>query len=249
MELKNRLLFEKWSSKFFASVVLIPFMLAGFFILLFVSWLFYPGEYTIITNAISDLGSRILNPRGWILFSLAFVFSSITITPIIINLHERVKNLNLVFSWIATCAASLSTVSFLFLAIFPKELTNLHNIAALCSFLGLIIGSTFYWILMIKLAIYKIKIRHYKVIINISIVVSMVIITYWSFSGQFIYAYYHGGRLNPLWEWILLFVICAQLLIISLLAPERLVKKYPLIKILPKSKRSGFLVKLYYFGK
>ncbi|MBN2151906.1 MAG: hypothetical protein JW839_10695, partial [Candidatus Lokiarchaeota archaeon] len=134
-----------------------PFVGGIFAGLVLVSWLLFPGLYSLTTNTISDLGNPVLNPSGFWFFSAAFIYLAFSLFPFFQFVHKRLAPMGRLFAKMALVANLVSFGGLLALATFPNlpETLSVHVPAAVASFGGLVFGGLFYWIIIVKDAILK----------------------------------------------------------------------------------------------
>lgn len=230
--------FGKYSREYYYGVLLpITFMI--FFGLLIIAIVFFPSNYSILTNYISDLGNHKLNPfPGWLFFSLAFWFFSLLYPPLFLYLHRRLVKIQPKKAKIGTFANSCSVLGMILLGIFPNqpETILMHSIAASLSFGGISLALTFYWLVIIEDSIKRALQYHHVGILMILVFITFVLtaISFFAifqiyndlFGTQLYIIQIFGTRLFwlfkfPFWEWTLFIILAVQLFFIGLIIPEQ----------------------------
>jgi hypothetical protein len=145
-------LLKKFSTKEFVKIIL-PFTVIFYYGFIFISWTFYPSNYTIFTNAISDLGIPTLNPfPGYLIFSIACWISSLLTIPMIIFVYDRMKLYHRKLSLISATSYIISSFSTFMVGIFPNinGYSLIHGVFGIISFIGSIFSLSIYWFVMLR---------------------------------------------------------------------------------------------------
>lgn len=227
-----RMLFKKHINFFigtcsrkFILTRIIPLINTIFYGLLLFSSLFFPQDFNIIRNNISNLGNPILNRfPGTLFFSLAFALIAIILPFVYIYMYRRLVK---IFKYTAIPGLIfffMASIGLFMLSIFPNvgNLTNLHYFSGIFSFACFVTGFIFFWIVLLKDIIVK-KSWHWPISISaISI-----------FIGSLLFIVIELGLIqsgihtaNPWFlnfsflEWILLFNISLQTGIFIIIIPK-----------------------------
>ncbi len=93
---------------------ILPILVSGFSILLFLAWLLYPPEleYSIFERNISNLGSIRDNPNGWFFLSIAFFFMFSQLIPIFLYMHRRLTKISKYPTFIGTVLTISGSIIF-----------------------------------------------------------------------------------------------------------------------------------------
>ncbi len=217
--IKSRNLIQRFERKKFIIYEYYPFITVGYLIFIFISWLFYP-EYSSI-YPISNLGNWFLNPSpGWIFFSFGSFWEGTLLIPFYICIRKKLDSLNKNSAWMGTTANLIGSIGLIVISFFPNiiQFQIIHETGAFLAFSGFFMGNIFYYIALLKL--FK-KERKFslKMFIFALATIFIPILT-----GIFIFQYFYTnilGCLNPLFEWIMFFLIIFQALVIYILIPEK----------------------------
>lgn len=234
MKLNNikQIYFGNYSRRYFKRFT-VPISFSIFFALLITSRIFFPGFYSIFSNAISDLGNPILNPfPGWLFFSLAFWSLAFLFPPLFLYLNRRLIKIHRIEAKIGTGSNFISIFGMILLGIFPNlpETNFMHLIAAIFSFTGMGVAIIFYWLAIIHDSIQKAMRYHHIGIVMILSFITFLIIAI-TFIGTFqissdIFAFNMLWLFDyPFWEWLLFIFLSFQLFFIGLIIPEQFSKK------------------------
>ncbi|MBD3228121.1 MAG: hypothetical protein GF329_08025 [Candidatus Lokiarchaeota archaeon] len=218
----------KYSRRYFYSFIL-PVSFSIFFGFLITARVLFPGFYSILFNAISDLGNPYLNPfPGWFFFSLAFWSLALLYPPLFLYLHRKLMKIHTIEAKIGTVGNYISIIGMILLGIFPNisETIIMHTIAAMLSFGGLGIAIIFYWLGVVHDSIQKALHYHHLGILMILTIITFLLtaISFFGvvqigteiFSAQFLWLFEF-----PFWEWTLFIILAVQLFFIGLIIPEQ----------------------------
>ena len=208
-----------------------------------IALMMYPPEnnYSIMKDTISFLGSKDddNNPEGWYWLSIAFIYAGLLLIPLHMYIYRKMKPIANFAARIGFFFFLLSSIGLILVAIFPDnrggsfyedlDAGKLHNLSALVAFGGLGFGILWYFLMLVKDQVPKMKGR--KEIPAISwigpYILFFTVVTLTAYTqikwdimcdsgcwpGDGIYSF-------PLWEWILFFTIFIYLIWIALSVPD-----------------------------
>ncbi|MBD3227680.1 MAG: hypothetical protein GF329_05785 [Candidatus Lokiarchaeota archaeon] len=214
------------SQKFILSRI-IPIINILFYGLLMFSSLFFPQDFNIIKNNISNLGNPILNQfPGTLLFTFAFLVISIALPFVYIYIYRRLVKFFKYTAIPGLIFFFMASVGLFMLSLFPNvgNFVNIHLFSGIFSFACFVTGLIFFWVVILKNIIVK-KSWHWPISISaISI-----------FIGSLLFIVIELGLIqsgihssNPWFlgfsflEWILLFNITIQTGIFILIIPKNI---------------------------
>jgi hypothetical protein len=218
----KRIYVGDYSRKYFKRFFL-PISFITFFGFLLTARIFFPGSYTIFSNAISDLGNPIYNPfPGWLFFSIAFWILASLYAPLFLYMHRRLVQ----FHQLEANFGAI--IGMVLLGVFPDipSFKIMHLIAAFLCF-GCMSAAIFcYWIAVIHDSFQKALRYHHEGILMILIFISISIIAIIFlgieqlvldlFPAQFIWVLDY-----PVWEWGIFILLAFQLFFIGLIIPDQ----------------------------
>lgn len=106
-----------------------------YFAILVISYGFYPGAYSILTHAVSQLGSPVYNPKGWIFFSIAMIFAGITLVPHVLYLFRQMSRKSFHFiDWLFLLTGLIGCAGLITLGLYDMHSEPGHGIATFMSF-------------------------------------------------------------------------------------------------------------------
>jgi hypothetical protein len=152
----EKLYYGRFSKKYLLKKVL-PIS-AGIYIgLMFLAGLLFPTTYSPVYNTISDLGNPYLNPSGWWLFSISFIFLAAVLILFCNYVYRRLSILDKIMPKIGIISNIASSIGLVILAIFPNDeaIILVHGLGMILAFGGLIVGGVFYWAIIVKGALVK----------------------------------------------------------------------------------------------
>nr|MDO8110120.1 DUF998 domain-containing protein [Candidatus Sigynarchaeota archaeon] len=210
--------------------------------LMLAAWLLFPGTYSLTTNTISDLGNPVLNPTGYLCFSIAFIYLAFMMIPFYQFIHKRLQPIGKILSRIALIINMVGSCGFIALALFPNTAATLrvHLPAAIVSFGGLVFGGLLYWVIIVKDAIVKTGTKRVIPIAGAltNIVVGVAVIQLMDIS-TFTIKNAPATFIAP-WEWTLFFSIGASIIMLFRSMPE-IQKKMTIYKLIEEKTSSGNL--------
>ncbi len=214
-----------------------PFIAGIFAGLLLISWLLFPGAYSIATNTISDLGNPIKNPSGFWFFSAAFYYLAFAMIPFYQFVHKRLAALSRILSRLGLLANLVGSGGFIALAAFSNvdATISVHLTAAVVSFGGLIVGGVIYWTIIVKDAILKTGTRRIIPIVGslTNVVVGIAVFQIFDLT-TFTVKNLPDSIIAP-WEWTMFFGIAANLLMLMRSIPE-IERKASIYRLLQEQK-------------
>jgi hypothetical membrane protein len=224
----KRIYVGNYSRKYFKRYFL-PISFITFFGFLLISRILYPGTYTIISNAISDLGNPLNNPfPGWLFFSIAFWVLASLYTPLILYIHRRLVQFHELEAKGGSILNFVAIVGMVLLGAFPDlpSLKVMHLIAAFLCFGCMSIAIVCYWIAVIHDSLQKALRFHHQGVFMILVFITLSIVAI-SFLGlgqllsdlfprEFIWVLDY-----PVWEWGVFILLAFQLFFIGLIVPDQ----------------------------
>lgn len=115
-----------------------------FFISVTISSILYNGSYSPFNNWISDLGSSIKNPAGYIYFNIGCILTGLTIIVSAIGLVRwkttNFKQKNFIF--LSQCCGILMALALIMVGIFSEDYGVIHSFWATVFFILLLIFIT-----------------------------------------------------------------------------------------------------------
>ncbi|MHA1791232.1 MAG: DUF998 domain-containing protein [Promethearchaeota archaeon] len=219
----------KFSKRFFKRK-LVPSCVFLYIFFIYLAYLFFPSDYSIMTNAISDLGNPDLNPIGWIFFSFGFMSLSIFFIPLYMYMYRRLVHVDKVLARVARFGSYVASFGMFLLCFFPntKKDIGIHGIAAVLSFSGLATSAIFSWLTSVKFSVIRAhkqrKWLEFSVLLMISILLSCLMATGIS---EVLFEEYHGKAkiwflLYPFWEWMTLFDVLFEIVLMFFIIPEEI---------------------------
>ncbi|MFX0103806.1 MAG: DUF998 domain-containing protein [Candidatus Hodarchaeota archaeon] len=199
--------------RYLRKLILLPFMAFLGFIL--IGSLFFPN-YSMLQNAISDLGNPIKNPNGWIFFGIALWILSSMHVPILYHLHKKLVKLDKWFSIIGTLFLATASFSMFLVVFFPNTPSYLdsHGLLTVLIFVGALFGVLFYWLVILKDAVFKTQSKSMRSITPfLSLAAGFIAVTLLMGTGTLIIAapWYLGFAF---WEWCFMFSFIVQLILL-----------------------------------
>jgi hypothetical protein len=204
---------------------IVPVLNIIFYGLLYIAGIIFPQNYNIFTNTISDLGSPLLNPIGWYLFSIAFSAIGILMPFIYIYMHKRLYRIFKIVTIPGTFFLFLSSLGLILLSIFSNSgiFINIHYFSGIFSFACFVTGYVFYWFAIIKYIIGSRKKNRPIKIIGISFMIFVLLFIVISMGFARIY---QNDLIFCFLEWILLLTISFQTLIFVDIIPDRTIIEF-----------------------
>ncbi len=198
-----------------------PFIAGIYAGLLLISWLLFPGVYSLVTNTISDLGNPFKNPSGFWFFSAAFYYLAFAMIPFYQFVHKRLAQLGKILARIGLLSNLVGSGGFIALAAFSNAdaTISIHLPAAGVSFGGLIVGGLIYWAIIVKDAILKTGTRRIIPIVGAltNVVVGIAVFQLFDFAT---FSIKPISDITAPWEWTMFFGIAANLLMLMHSIPE-----------------------------
>lgn len=116
------------------------------------SFALYPGHYSPFNSWVSDLGNVNLNPAGSTLFNWGCIVTGLILVTFFSGLHrwQPHKKCNRVLLMLGVIIGIFSSISLIFVGIFPETDIKMHQIASIGVF-----SSIFFVIILLNLALFK----------------------------------------------------------------------------------------------
>jgi hypothetical protein len=183
--------------------------------LLFLSWLLFPGAYSLAVNTISDLGNPIKNPSGFWYFSVAFIYLAFFNIPFYRFVHKRLAPLSKLLARFALLANIVASGGFIAMATF----SNVNEAT-----------------LTVKDAILKTGTRRIIPLVGAmtNIVVGIAVFQLFDFSTFSVKNLSDLALVAP-WEWTLFFAIGANMFMLFRSVPE-IEKKATIYRLVAEQK-------------
>ncbi|MEX2680904.1 MAG: hypothetical protein Q6373_004845 [Candidatus Sigynarchaeota archaeon] len=205
----------------------IPYVIvvyATFTTLILISTRFYIGDYSFVTNSVSNLGDPLLNPfPGWLFFSMALWSFGFMAMPLFLYQGKRLVAgqrhraiIFMVFSTIA-CAGSIGVGIFSEV----EETFPSHVVSAVMAFGGLFLAAFFTWVPCFSIAArnQQKRIRTIKFAITVVQMIAIILtaaVTATVYVQAEIFGNVGGGFLSvTFWEWMLMFCIGAHVFLLT----------------------------------
>lgn len=122
------------------NIIYIFFVLLFYIIGCIFSLIFFPGQYTILNNSISELGSTESNPEGCWIFKVNLIITGFFLVINFLFLYKRLKSTYLLRLSIFLCVIGI--IGLALTAAFPIEIQPQHQIVGNIGGISLSIGST-----------------------------------------------------------------------------------------------------------
>jgi hypothetical protein len=190
----------------------------------------YPGTYSVLVNAVSNLGDPILNPwPGWFFFSTGMCTFGFLAIFIVMTLHYWMSRVEGKWSRGYLWAAIIGNAGCAGVGIFSEAETTFtaHAIAAGLFFGGLLLSAALAWPFMFKRAV--LSTRANERVARVAVLVVMMAMVSLSFIMLFL-ASTHGlvsgitasGLFSMVfWEWMLVISLnIQQLFLVALCLPS-----------------------------
>ncbi|HME53595.1 MAG TPA: hypothetical protein VKM55_15320 [Candidatus Lokiarchaeia archaeon] len=183
----------------------------------------FPGTYSILTNAISNLGNHGLNPfPGWLYFSIGLWFFGPATVPIFLYQYRAMSR---ALRWSARSFLVLSTIAsagMIGVGIFSEDLVFLFHVTfAAMAFGGLIFSSLFSWFAIIAMTIKEQDRRTKKILATILCFMVAVVVGVAASIGTVyidinVYGVAEAGWINiTFWEWMLFLTLAFQSILLT----------------------------------
>ncbi|MHA1680650.1 MAG: DUF998 domain-containing protein [Promethearchaeota archaeon] len=216
-----------------AILTILPAMIAIPGLFLTIAFVLFPGTsevpYKWTSSTISRLGWPIDNPDGWIFFNLAMISFGIFLIPAISYLHRKILPTGKLHAYLVTFFFSMAAAGILLLGIIPNfpQLFIFHAIDAVLAFLGMLAGCiTLAFPVVLNRKLFKKRHVIEYVILLIYATISLAM-------AAILAAIQHGGYYvpdpntpillsTPFWEWQLLFLLLALLILAFIIIPEHI---------------------------
>lgn len=107
-----------------------------FFLFTITSLALYPGHYNPFNNWVSDLGNANLNPLGPIFFNWGCIVTGLILVTFFSGLHrwQPHKKCNRILLVLGVIIGVVSSISLIFVGIFPETDIKMHQIASISVF-------------------------------------------------------------------------------------------------------------------
>lgn len=220
----GRLLCGIYSTRFSWFYVSISYSIYGAFLLWSVA--FFPGEYSIFLNAVSNLGDPFLNPwPGWGIFSAGICTFGFLMIPHAIYIYKRISILAQKWATRFLVASIIGYAGHVGVGVFSEAPATLcsHAIAAAMTFGGLLSAAMFSWPAITRVIKQNNNNRSRMTFAMIFMI--MIVSTTTTFVMTFIGAITGAARgvmdtglLSMLfWEWMLVLVLALHVFLLTAL--------------------------------
>ncbi len=124
-------------------------VIAVFFIFLAIAFALYPGTFSIIEDSFSTLGRPDHNPAGWVFFSIAMFFASVSLFPVYEAIYNKLRGINRPTSILIVIFYSITSVGMFMVGAFQEggPFAKLHLYSAYLGFGGFFAAAVFTWFL------------------------------------------------------------------------------------------------------
>ncbi len=173
---------------------------------LLLSYLYYPGSYSILRNSVSSLGNQLKNPVGSWLWRVSFFLTGLSIIVVINYIYNNLRIVARITSRMFQISCIIASVGVSAIGIFPENAGLIHYIFALVAFFGYMFGFCCNIYTFHKIGEKNLK-RYSKFLV---IVIYIILIGCMAgFIGSFgifgLYYFWDIVWINPylpLWEWL-----------------------------------------------
>jgi len=205
--------------------IYLAMVLGTFLAFLLAALAVYPGTYSMLTNAISNLGNHELNPfPGWLLFSVGLWIFGPTTLPIFFYQFRALKP---VLKWAACIFLACSITSsagMIGVGIFSEDMNfPLHVAFAAMAFGGMVLAAIFSWFSIMAMAIKEKTARTRKILAGTLVFMMTILIIVAATIGS-LYIDIHSLDIAEdslpsieLWEWIFFFTLASQTIFLTAL--------------------------------
>jgi len=176
----------------------------------------YPGNYSILTNAISNLGNLDQNPfPGWLFFSIGLWILGPLVFPHYLYQYRALKAAQKYFATIFLVISVIICIGIIGVGMFSEvDQTFLeHVIFAVMAFGGLFFAGIISWIPLIIIAIRE-KARRKRLLLRgivalmMLILVGTAVVTAWVYLSVKLNGVPESGLFSiSFWEWMLFFAV------------------------------------------
>lgn len=228
LETFKRIYTGDYSRKYFKRYFL-PVSFIAFFGFLLISRILYPRDYSIVSNAISDLGNPLFNPfPGWLFFSISFWVLASLYAPLFLYMHRRLVQFHKLEANLGTSFNFGAIIGMVLLGAFPDlpELKAMHLIAAFLCFGCMSVAIFCYWIAVIHDSLQKaLKFHHQGVFMILVFITLSIIAILFLGMGQLLADLFpvelYWVLDYPVWEWGIFILLAFQLFFVGLIVPDQ----------------------------
>ncbi len=184
--------------------------------LILVSVSLYPGDYSFLTNAVSNLGDPLLNPfPGWLFFSVALWSFGFLAMPIFLYQFRRLLACQRHFAILFIVLSSIACAGSVGVGFFTEVYATFgaHVVCAVMVFGGLFFAAIVSWVPCLAGAVRSQPrpVRNARLaitIVQMIVVATTATVTGTVFAQEEIHGIVGVGFLSiTFWEWMLLFCI------------------------------------------
>lgn len=204
--------------------IIVPLIIITFVGLMAISWIIYPN-YNWTTMNISYLGSPSRNPFGWIIWSIGMASTGFLLIPVVPYLHRRVVKIHII-AYIGTFFLLISLIGLIGIGLIPQFEPDIfkliHFINAVMALGGQYLCLGFYGICFLL----DERIRSNKLLIPYTILgwfapIGTIITQSIRFSQNILDNTVFILNFS-IWEWMLLYCIFADLILLMFMLKEEL---------------------------
>ncbi|MBN2150116.1 MAG: hypothetical protein JW839_01595 [Candidatus Lokiarchaeota archaeon] len=188
------------------------------------SWSCYPGEYSVSSNAVSNLGDPLLNPwPGWLVFSAGIFAYAVLMIPHACYVHRKLAALDRDWGRRFITASIVGNAGYVGIAVFSEAPATFvpHVFSAMMAFWGLFSAAVCSWFPLIACVRRSTPLRFH--LGQVMAIASMVCITSSSFSMVWLAAFLtflrgsaSSGLLSMVfWEWMLVGSLAAHTFLLT----------------------------------
>ena len=213
----------KYSKKI--SFIYLAIVMGTFLAFLLAALAVYPGMYSMLANAISNLGNHELNPfPGWFLFSVGLWIFGLTTVPHFLYQFRALKPVLKWAAFIFLVCSMMSSVGMIGVGIFSENQDfPLHVTFAAMAFGGMVLSAFFSWFSIIAMIIKEKNAKTKKILAGILVFMMTILIIVAANIGTLYFDIHAIGMaensLPPieLWEWIFFFTLASQTIFLNVL--------------------------------